>query len=74
MQAVYGNTSKVMVDVEGGNNMMYLPLDKLTEQSQARTRSGAAIDSATLREITNAVTEQLRRDAAASGSSRRGGR
>lgn len=32
MENVYGNTSKVMVDVEGGNNMMYLPLDKIMQQ------------------------------------------
>lgn len=29
MQAVLSNTSKVLVDVDGGNNVMYLPLDKL---------------------------------------------
>jgi len=29
MQAVMTSTSKVMVDVEGGNNLLYLPLDKL---------------------------------------------
>ena len=32
MEKVYSNTSKVMVDVEGGNNMMYLPLDKIINQ------------------------------------------
>ena len=32
MEKVYSNTSKVMVDVEGGNNMMYLPLDKIIQQ------------------------------------------
>jgi membrane protease subunit HflK len=32
LEKVYSNTSKVMVDVEGGNNMMYLPLDKLMQQ------------------------------------------
>lgn len=75
IQAVYANSSKVMVDVEGGNNMMYLPLDKLAQQSQRSTTiSGGTIDSNTIRELTNAVTEQLRRDAAASGTTRRGGR
>ncbi|REL31513.1 FtsH protease activity modulator HflK [Thalassotalea euphylliae] len=38
MEKVYGNTSKVMVDVEGGNNMMYLPLDKIMHQQAAPTR------------------------------------
>lgn len=32
LEKVYGNTSKVMVDVDGGNNMMYLPLDKIVPQ------------------------------------------
>lgn len=32
MEKVYSNTSKVMIDVEGGNNMIYLPLDKIMEQ------------------------------------------
>jgi membrane protease subunit HflK len=40
MEKVYGNTSKVMVDVEGGNNMMYLPLDKIIQQqSNARSQT-----------------------------------
>lgn len=74
VQAVYTQTSKVMIDVEGGNNMMYLPLDKLT-QPGIRTNSGGdlKVDSSNIRELTNAVTEQLRRDAAATGT-RRGGR
>ncbi|HCB40267.1 MAG TPA: FtsH protease activity modulator HflK, partial [Gammaproteobacteria bacterium] len=29
MENVLSNTSKILVDVEGGNNLMYLPLDKL---------------------------------------------
>lgn len=74
VQEVYANASKVMVDVEGGNNMMYLPLDKLAEQSQSRAMRAPGLDTNSLREITNAVTEQLRRDAAANGSTRRGGR
>lgn len=32
MQEVLSGTSKILVDVEGGNNMMYLPLDKLVPQ------------------------------------------
>jgi len=33
MEKVYSNTSKVMVDVDGGNSMMYLPLDKIMQQT-----------------------------------------
>ena len=40
MEKVYGNVSKVMVDVEGGNNMMYLPLDKIIQQQNTSNRSG----------------------------------
>ena len=79
VQAVYSASSKVMVDVEGGNNMMYLPLDKLTERSSGGNinigGAGSTVDSRTLRQITDAVTEQLRRDAASSRSTTsRGGR
>ena len=38
MESVLSNSSKVMVDVEGGNNLLYLPLDKLMDrQSSAET-------------------------------------
>ena len=33
LQDVLTASSKIMIDVEGGNNMIYLPLDKLMEQS-----------------------------------------
>lgn len=39
MEKVYANTSKVMVDVEGGSNMMYLPLDKIMQQQSTPQRS-----------------------------------
>jgi membrane protease subunit HflK len=75
VQNLLSKNSKVMVDVPGGNNLLYLPLDKLAAPS---TSSGAGvrqvtIDSSNIRELTNAVTEQLRNDAAAAGN-RRGGR
>lgn len=38
MEKVYSNTSKVMVDVEGGNNMIYLPLDKIMQQQSTGVR------------------------------------
>ncbi|MDP4652411.1 MAG: FtsH protease activity modulator HflK, partial [Haliea sp.] len=74
VQEVFSNTNKVMVDVEGGNNVMYLPLDKMTGSSgsAAVPRSGR-MDANTVRELTDAVTEQLRQDAAAANN-RRGGR
>ncbi len=37
MQSVYSNVSKVMVDSRSGSNLLYLPLDKLIQQSGATT-------------------------------------
>jgi membrane protease subunit HflK len=39
MQAMLSNSSKVMIDVQGGNNMMYLPLDQLLQQQARRIPS-----------------------------------
>jgi membrane protease subunit HflK len=44
MQQVYSNVSKVMVDSRNGSNLLYLPLDKLIQQSVAVP--GAAVPSA----------------------------
>ncbi len=38
-QSVFSNTTKVLIDVEGGNNLMYLPLDKLMQNDRSRTGS-----------------------------------
>tara|TARA_R110002096_G_scaffold140244_7_gene294792 strand:+ start:468 stop:1601 length:1134 start_codon:yes stop_codon:yes gene_type:complete len=38
-QSVYSNTTKIMVDVEGGNNLMYLPLDQLMQNNRAPSGS-----------------------------------
>ncbi|MEM1142607.1 MAG: FtsH protease activity modulator HflK [Pseudomonadota bacterium] len=75
LQNVFTNTNKVLVDVEGGNNMMYLPLDKLGTGSPASRRGsqGLDINASNIRELTDLVTDQLRRDAAAQ-QNRRGGR
>jgi len=37
LEKVFSNASKVMVDVEGGNNLMYLPLDQLTSKSRSES-------------------------------------
>jgi membrane protease subunit HflK len=37
MESVFSNTSKVMMDVKGGNNLLYLPLDKLMQQQTSTT-------------------------------------
>ena len=35
VESVLGNTTKVMIDLEGGNNLLYLPLDKILEQKKS---------------------------------------
>lgn len=39
MESVLSNTSKVLVDVEEGNSMMYLPIDKILEGRRTEAKS-----------------------------------
>jgi len=61
MEDVYSNTSKVMVDVKGGNNMMVLPLDQIMQNQSLRSSTGlgANVSSSTIDEITNRVIQRL---------------
>ncbi len=47
MERVMTNSSKVLVDVEGGNNMMYLPLDKMMSNSPS-TSTGSPLSSGSM--------------------------
>ncbi len=60
MQDVYSNSTKVMVDVKGGNNMLYLPLDKIARGSIGSTSS--SLDELDIQDLTDRVVEQLRRE------------
>ncbi|MCE0559194.1 MULTISPECIES: FtsH protease activity modulator HflK [unclassified Motilimonas] len=44
MQSVLSNTSKVLLDSQGSNSMMYLPLDKIMQQSK-QTKSVESMPS-----------------------------
>jgi len=57
MEDVLTNSSKVLVDVEGGNNLMYLPLDKLIESNKSVSR--AVQTPADLDELAARVAERL---------------
>jgi modulator of FtsH protease HflK len=46
MEQVLSNTSKILVDQKGGNNLLYLPLDKLIQASGPSSSSGIAPESA----------------------------
>ena len=65
VENVMSNVSKVLIDVEGGNNMMYLPLDKLTSQSSTGAK-GDVRQSDLIGEVANEVIERLRREQARS--------
>jgi membrane protease subunit HflK len=45
LQEVYANTPKILVDVTGSNNLVYLPLDKIMQQpKQVPVETAAAKD------------------------------
>lgn len=67
MQSVMTNSSKVLIDVEGGNNMFYVPLDKIIEQGNAsRAANNAPLTPQQLREI----SEQSNRETSAAAADR----
>ena len=68
MQEVLGNSSKVLVDVKGGNNMMYLPLDKIMEKQGTATRV-ALPSSSDIQDLRNKVNTS-RNSSVNSGSDR----
>ena len=64
IQAVMSNSTKVMIDVEGGNNIMYLPLDKIAQSARGVDElniPSASNNSTSIRDLTNQVIEEIRR-------------
>ncbi|MGE4350153.1 MAG: FtsH protease activity modulator HflK [Candidatus Berkiella sp.] len=61
MQDVYSNNSKVMIDVDSGNNMIYIPLDKIVDANKAPRKA--------LPDSTTSSTQQLRSSPEASATS-----
>lgn len=77
IESVMKKSSKVMVDVEGGNNMLYLPLDKIITRSSSDDNGNELtasdridLSQEQLRDLSNQVIEELRRSQPA--TSRRG--
>jgi modulator of FtsH protease HflK len=61
MQSVMTNSTKVMIDVEGGNNMMYLPLDQIMQEARripVVTATPANISPQDIRNLTNQIQTQ----------------
>lgn len=67
METVMSSTSKILVDTKGGNNMMYLPLDRLVNQAGSiGSRSGGSssgsepvITESDIRSLTDRVIQEL---------------
>ncbi|ATC87976.1 FtsH protease activity modulator HflK [Pseudoalteromonas sp. NZS127_1] len=54
MEEVLGSSSKILVDVKGGNNMLYLPLDKIMDKQGTATRV-ALPSSSDIQDLRNKV-------------------
>jgi modulator of FtsH protease HflK len=45
MKQIYSNVTKIMVDSKNNSNMLYLPIDKLIQQSSGTTASAASTET-----------------------------
>lgn len=61
---VVGGTSKVLVDVSGGNNLIYLPLDKLTGSERPAKGGTSRLSNDQLNDIAGRAADLLRRQVA----------
>ena len=71
MQQVYSKTAKILVDVEGGSNMLYLPLDKLVQQTALEGDPGKNLSASDINNIANRVIENINLRAQPSSAPRR---
>lgn len=53
METVLGNTSKVLVDNDSGNSLMYLPIDQLVNQGQRSTDNNTLSGESPLNSLDN---------------------
>jgi membrane protease subunit HflK len=76
MEEVYSNTSKVMVDVTSGNNIMYLPLDQMIKggSSGSGSSSSSAIPVTPQRSSQDSQNTAPRQDVLRGGTNRDGRR
>ncbi|RNF51950.1 FtsH protease activity modulator HflK [Marinomonas hwangdonensis] len=61
MEAVYKDVNKVVVDTQGGNNMMYLPLDQLMKQRAESSTGTGSTNSANIGALTDQVLDEIRK-------------
>ena len=72
IEQVMSNSTKILVDTEGGNNMLYLPLDKLMQQgTTAKASMGRGSEDQMIDNIATEVIERLQRNSNQGQSERR---
>lgn len=71
IERVMSRTSKVLVDVPGGNNLMYLPLDRLMRQTESPVTPSPRVSAPSTDQVADEVLSRLRRDTAGSRSRER---
>ncbi|MDA9232061.1 FtsH protease activity modulator HflK [Porticoccaceae bacterium] len=62
IEQVMTNSSKVLVDIEGGNNMLYLPLDKIIQQGSSAANRPATANDQMIDRIANDVIQRLQQN------------
>jgi len=58
MESVLNKSSKIMVDIKGGNNLLYLPLDKLMSRTDDISASAAAMTESQKRDLLREIQRQ----------------
>jgi membrane protease subunit HflK len=71
IEEVMSNSSKVLMDTEGGNNMLYLPLDKIVQQGASVQGLPSVSNDQMIDRIANDVIEKLQRNSERVQSERR---
>jgi len=59
IQEVLSNSSKVLFDIEGGNNMMFLPLEQILQRSSGGNVSMESMSTQDIRNLSNQVIQDL---------------
>ena len=70
MEEVMTQTSKVLIDSKGGNNMLYLPLDQLM-RSRSLSRETNNLDTIDVDRVADQVLDRIQRNSSRQGEGRR---
>jgi membrane protease subunit HflK len=70
LEGVMSNSTKVLLDTKGSNNMLYLPLDKIM-QSQTSVRGNANLSDLDVDRVVDQVLDRIQRSNARQGEGRR---